>query len=228
MASAALDGGRRDTVDNVITVTTKTIAVIRTTSVQGKSQKEREAQSDDDGTVSFLRLPFLILGGVGGAVECRVLHCDTGVDEIINRNTVLYGGCFVVLLTFDKFDFMLWLRRLPWYNTNNTTTTKTIHSQNQMLICPRYRRKQREKKNEKTSETSQLVVAVRAKGENEKNSKSPLSSLQAFEEASNFLKDRIFIQMDFRFGCRVQIIIDSHIIQISDPSFRFVLIKPIK
>ena len=101
MASAVLDGGRRDTVDNVITVTTKTIAVIRTTSVQGKSQKEREAQSDDDGTVSFLRLPFLILGGVGGAVECRVLHDDTVVDN--NKYIVLYFVSFVPL-TVDKIE----------------------------------------------------------------------------------------------------------------------------
>ena len=30
----------------------------------------------------------MILGGVGGAVDCSVLHRDNGVDEIINRNTV--------------------------------------------------------------------------------------------------------------------------------------------
>ena len=80
--SAALDGGRCGTVDNAFIVATKIIAIIRTTRVQGKSQKEREAHNDDDWTVAFLRLPFLILGcGGGSAIECSVLHNDIAVDE---------------------------------------------------------------------------------------------------------------------------------------------------
>ena len=52
------------------------------TRIKGKSEKEREGHSDDNGTISFLRLPFLILGD-GGAVECGVLHDDTVVDNNI-------------------------------------------------------------------------------------------------------------------------------------------------
>ena len=47
------------------------------TRIKGQSEKEREGHSDNNGTVSFLRLPFLILGD-GGAVDCGVLHV---VDE---------------------------------------------------------------------------------------------------------------------------------------------------
>ena len=80
--SAALDSRRCGTVDNAFIVATKIIAIIRTTRVQGKSQKEREAHNDDDWTVAFLRLPFLILGcGGGSAIECSVLHNDIAVDE---------------------------------------------------------------------------------------------------------------------------------------------------
>ena len=62
------------------------IAAKMTTRIKGQSEKEREGyRNNEAGTVSFLRLPFLILGGVGGAVECRVLHRDTGVDERNNK-----------------------------------------------------------------------------------------------------------------------------------------------
>ena len=91
--SAALDSGRCGTVNNA-------------TSVQGQSQNEREAHSDDDGTVSFLHLPFLILGdgGGGSAVECGVLHDDTVADN--NRYCIVLYFVSFVLLTFDKIDFM--------------------------------------------------------------------------------------------------------------------------
>ena len=49
------------------------------TRIKGQSEKEREGHSDNDWTVSFLCLPFLILGG--GAVEYGVLHDDTVVDK---------------------------------------------------------------------------------------------------------------------------------------------------
>ena len=52
------------------------------TRIKGQSENEREGHSDDNGTVSFLRLPALmILRGGGSAVECRVLHNDTVDDE---------------------------------------------------------------------------------------------------------------------------------------------------
>ena len=73
------------------------------THIKGKSEKEREGHSDNDGTVSFLRLPFLILGDGGSAVECGVLHDDTVVEN--NKYSVLYFVSFV-LLTFGKIDFM--------------------------------------------------------------------------------------------------------------------------
>ena len=57
------------------------------TRIKGKSEKEREGQSDDNRTVSFLRLPFLIPGD-GGAVQCGVLHDDTDVDN--KKYSVLY------------------------------------------------------------------------------------------------------------------------------------------
>ena len=60
------------------------------TQIEGKSQQEREGDSNDDGTVAFLLLPILVILGGGGAVECSVLHRDSGVDEIINRTTVLW------------------------------------------------------------------------------------------------------------------------------------------
>ena len=71
------------------------------TRIKGKSEKEHEGHSDDNGTVSFLRLPFLILGD-GGAVECGVLHDDTFVDN--NKYSVLYFVSFV-LLTFNQNIF---------------------------------------------------------------------------------------------------------------------------
>ena len=73
------------------------------TRIKGKSEKEREGHSDDNGTISFLRLPFLILGGDSGAVECGVLHDDTFVDN--NKYSVLYFVSFV-LLTFNKIYCM--------------------------------------------------------------------------------------------------------------------------
>ena len=67
------------------------------TRIKGQSEKEREGHSDNDWTVSFLCLPFLILGG--GAVEYGVLHDDTVVDK--------WWIYFIVLnLTVDKIDFM--------------------------------------------------------------------------------------------------------------------------
>ena len=49
-------------------------AVNRTTRrINGKSVQEREGYSSDDGTVSFLLLPILVILG-DGAVECSVLH----------------------------------------------------------------------------------------------------------------------------------------------------------
>ena len=51
------------------------------TRIKGKSEKEREGHSDDNGTVAFLRLPALMILRDGGAVECGVLHDDTVVDQ---------------------------------------------------------------------------------------------------------------------------------------------------
>ena len=72
----------------------------------------------------------MILGG-GGAVECRVLHHDTGDDEIIlNRNTVY---CIVVVLFVRCFDF----RQIRFYVMivsafyNNKTTEQQIAETNQ-------------------------------------------------------------------------------------------------
>ena len=70
------------------------------TRIKRQSEKKREGHSDNDGTVSFLRLPFLmLLRGGGSAVECGVLHDDTVADN--NKYSVLYFVSFV-LLTFDK------------------------------------------------------------------------------------------------------------------------------
>ena len=63
------------------TGSTTTNSKTRTTtlpSAERNSEKEREGHSDNNGTVSFLRLPILILGG--RVVECSVLHPDTVVE----------------------------------------------------------------------------------------------------------------------------------------------------
>ena len=65
MASAALDGGRRGTGDNVSNSITKTITAVnkRTTRVPGQSHKEREREEhgNEDGTpISVLRLPTVV------------------------------------------------------------------------------------------------------------------------------------------------------------------------
>ena len=67
------------------------------TRIKRKSEKEREGHSDDNGTVSFLRLPFLILGD-GGAVECGVLHDDTVADIVF---------CFVRCFGFRQNIFYM-------------------------------------------------------------------------------------------------------------------------
>ena len=71
------------------------------TRIKGKSEKEREGHSDNDGI--FLLLPALMILGGGSAVECGVLHDDTVVDN--NKYSVLYFVSFV-LLTLNKIYFM--------------------------------------------------------------------------------------------------------------------------
>ena len=69
------------------------------TRIKGQSEKEREGHSDNDGTVSFLRLPFLILGD-GGAVECDVLHDDTVVDN--KKYSVSFNKIYILYLKCDE------------------------------------------------------------------------------------------------------------------------------
>ena len=56
------------------------------TRIKRKSEKER----DNNGTVSFLRLPCLLILGDGGAVECGVLQDDDDTVVDNKKYSVLY------------------------------------------------------------------------------------------------------------------------------------------
>ena len=66
------------------------------TRIKGKSEKEREGHSDNDGI--FLLLPALMILGGGSAVECGVLHDDTVADIVF---------CFVRCFGFRQNIFYM-------------------------------------------------------------------------------------------------------------------------
>ena len=74
------------------------------TRIKGQSEEEREGyRNNDDGTVSFLRLPFLmLLRGGGSAVECGVLHDDTVADIVF---------CFVRCFGFRQNRFYVMIAK---------------------------------------------------------------------------------------------------------------------
>ena len=101
------------------------------TRIKGQSKKEREGHSDNDGTVSFLRLPFLILGdggGVGSAVECGVLHDDTVADIVF---------CFVRCFGYRQNIFYM---TIGCFCTRTQQQPKQFIRKIRLLICARYRR----------------------------------------------------------------------------------------
>ena len=143
------------------------------TCIKGKSEKERQGHSDNDGTVSFLRLPFLILGdggGVGSAVECGVLHDDTVADIVF---------CFVRCFGFRQNRFYVMIASV----TTQTTIHKLLFAKSSTIFPFPLDVKLMSNMSRAWREQIVSPVATCSRGKSQrgkrKNSKSPLS-LQAY------------------------------------------------